>query len=121
MPEYSQDFDSAYNLWPKRSHKFEAWAEWQVQVKRAPLVVPEILAALEWQAALYARREVKMIPDFRRWLHGRMWEDEAVDGRRKPVPRVGCSQCPHPLHLPEPCAYCQAIARQNKKPFGCSQ
>lgn len=123
---YSTEFDCAYNLWPKPAHKFEAWVEWQKQFPTNGnlLFVPamqEVFAALAWQSPLYSRRELSKIPDFRRWLHGRMWEDDAVDGRGKPQPaRFCCPQCPHALHLPAPCPYCKAIERQNGKPFCCS-
>lgn len=97
--KYSDEFEIAYQKWPKPGEKFDAWILWQRiarKEKQWAEVFANILAALAWQVPIYrsTRSGVKFVPSFRRWLHGRMWDDDAVDGMRKPLPmEIGSDRC----------------------------
>lgn len=88
LAAYDAAFSEFWNHYPprngKKNAKGAAWKEWQKTAKIRPQQ-EALIATLEAQKKTWEWRKENgaFVPDARKWLHNRMWEDEITP--KKPV------------------------------------
>jgi hypothetical protein len=99
--EMEAKFQLAFKPWPNHNASNEARAEF-AKINPDDELLAKIRAAVLWQAAalqgrIARARSTVVVPQFRRWLHNRWWEELEVDGVGPPQQKP---------EEPPPCAIC---------------
>lgn len=85
-------FDEFWDRYPKKHGKQEAREQWDKQVKATDANL--ILAGLERVLPHWALKDRQFVPDARKWLYRKRWEDE--------LPELTDTPAPVPNGRPEP-------------------
>jgi len=76
----SAAFEAFYSAYPRHVAKQAAVKAWP-----GDDLATKIMAALEWQAPEFSKREPDKIPHPATWLNGKRWEDEKTTNKPKPT------------------------------------
>lgn len=75
MPVSRDEFEKLWLIHLKKTHKEDARKEY-AKLGVTTAMAARILAALIWQTEQdFQHREWRMIPDLRKWLHAKAWEN----------------------------------------------
>lgn len=75
LSEYSDDFETWWNVYPRKQAKGDAWKAWQSLKKILPNVDVLVAASLAYEKTITDPQFLKMPGP---WLRARRWEDESL-------------------------------------------
>lgn len=77
--QYSTGFETAWKTYGRGEGKFAAFRAWEIEAEMVggdQILLDLILAALKWQAPIFAADGWKFAPHFERYLKRKRWTDE---------------------------------------------
>lgn len=77
--QYSTGFEAAWKTYGRGEGKFAAFRAWEIEAEMVggdQILLDLILAALKWQAPIFAADGWKFAPHFERYLKRKRWTDE---------------------------------------------
>jgi hypothetical protein len=87
-------FPAFWEAYPRKVAKQNAEKAWRKGECEA--IASEIMAALAWQAPLFAKRDPEHVPHAATWLNGRRWTDPRPGAPRAPTNGVAKGPLPPP-------------------------